>query len=240
MHVRLASRPTPKPIRAIYNAEVIGSTATFDLVPRTPEEQLAWMAEHRAPTRPSWRSTTTTVARVRLPLGLPRPAGLRHHRRGLGLRRTRPTGAGVGRALLEELVGLATQHGFHSVIARIGGDNEASIALHQACGFDAGRRRAGGRPQVQPLAGRRRSSSGCSEPARSRPAGAAQAGRPARRPRASPRRRPARRPPGRTGRSQAVSGTVRTTRIHSRVSTICSGSPWMQARRSAGSARAAR
>ena len=34
-----------------------------------------------------------------------------------------------------ELIGLATQHGFHSVIARVGGDNLASIALHQACGF---------------------------------------------------------------------------------------------------------
>ena len=44
-------------------------------------------------------------------------------------------GEGVGRALLEELIELATQHGFHSVIARIGGDNPASIALHQACGF---------------------------------------------------------------------------------------------------------
>ena len=27
-------------------------------------------------------------------------------------------------------------HGFHAVIARVVGDNEASIALHRACGFD--------------------------------------------------------------------------------------------------------
>ncbi len=45
-------------------------------------------------------------------------------------------GAGVGRALLDELVVLAGQHGFHTVIARVGGDNEASIALHLACGFE--------------------------------------------------------------------------------------------------------
>jgi len=44
-------------------------------------------------------------------------------------------GAGVGRALLEELLVLASQHGFHAVIARVGGGNEASIALHLACGF---------------------------------------------------------------------------------------------------------
>ena len=45
-------------------------------------------------------------------------------------------GGGVGRALLEELVRLGTLHGFHSMIARVGGDNAASIALHQACGFE--------------------------------------------------------------------------------------------------------
>jgi phosphinothricin acetyltransferase len=37
--------------------------------------------------------------------------------------------------VLGELVSLATQHGFHAVIARVGGGNEASIALHEACGF---------------------------------------------------------------------------------------------------------
>ena len=45
-------------------------------------------------------------------------------------------GEGVGRALLEELVRLGTLHGFHSMIARVGGDNGASIALHRACGFE--------------------------------------------------------------------------------------------------------
>ena len=45
-------------------------------------------------------------------------------------------GGGVGRALLEELVRLGTLHGFHSMIARVGGDNSASIALHLACGFE--------------------------------------------------------------------------------------------------------
>ena len=44
-------------------------------------------------------------------------------------------GGGVGRALLAELVRLATLHGFHSVIARIVGDNQASMALHRSCGF---------------------------------------------------------------------------------------------------------
>ena len=41
----------------------------------------------------------------------------------------------MGRLLLEELVDLALSRGFHTVIARIAGGNEPSIALHRACGF---------------------------------------------------------------------------------------------------------
>jgi L-amino acid N-acyltransferase len=136
MDVRLARSIDAEAIRAIYNAEVTGSTATFDLVPRTPEEQLAWMTEHGGPypavvavgddgkvlgfgslseykNRPSYATTVEDSVYVDAA-----------HR-----------GLGVGRVLLDELVALATQHGFHSVIARIGGGNAASIALHQACGF---------------------------------------------------------------------------------------------------------
>ena len=45
-------------------------------------------------------------------------------------------GKGVGRALLDELVRLGTLHGFHSMVARIGGGNAASIALHESCRFE--------------------------------------------------------------------------------------------------------
>ena len=42
---------------------------------------------------------------------------------------------GVGAVLLDELVLLATRHGFHTVIGRIAGGNEASVLLHERCGF---------------------------------------------------------------------------------------------------------
>jgi phosphinothricin acetyltransferase len=45
-------------------------------------------------------------------------------------------GEGVGRSLLTELVSLATAHGFHSMMARIVGGHEASIALHRSVGFE--------------------------------------------------------------------------------------------------------
>jgi phosphinothricin acetyltransferase len=37
--------------------------------------------------------------------------------------------------VLAELLALATAHGFHAVMGRIVGGHEASIALHESCGF---------------------------------------------------------------------------------------------------------
>jgi L-amino acid N-acyltransferase YncA len=137
MHVRLVEPSDAESLRRIYNAEVVGSTATFDLRPRTPEEQMAWIAEHRG-TYP----VVVAVADDGVVLGFG----------SLSTYRDRPSyattvensvyvdaghrGEGVGRALLEELVRLGSLHGFHSMIARVGGDNTASIALHRACGFE--------------------------------------------------------------------------------------------------------
>nr|MBA2466532.1 GNAT family N-acetyltransferase [Sphingomonas sp.] len=39
-------------------------------------------------------------------------------------------GRGVGRLLLDELLDVAMNHGFHSVMARVVAGNDASIALH--------------------------------------------------------------------------------------------------------------
>ena len=44
--VRMACHDDAEVIREIYNREVVGSTVTFDLVPRTLEEQLAWLDGH--------------------------------------------------------------------------------------------------------------------------------------------------------------------------------------------------
>ncbi len=45
-------------------------------------------------------------------------------------------GQGVGRALLADLLERASAHGFHAVFARIVGGHQASIALHEALGFE--------------------------------------------------------------------------------------------------------
>jgi len=141
MYLRLAEPDDSEPIRRIYNAEVLGSTATFDLRARTADEQAAWMGEHQG--------TYPVVVAVN---GDGDGDGTVLGFGSLSTYRDRPSysttvedsvyvdesqrGQGVGRALLEELVRLGTIRGFHSMIARVGGDNAASIALHEYCGFE--------------------------------------------------------------------------------------------------------
>ncbi|HXW34227.1 MAG TPA: GNAT family N-acetyltransferase, partial [Acidimicrobiales bacterium] len=47
MRVRLATVADAEAIRNIYNAEVLGSTATFDLRPRTELQQRKWIEKHQ-------------------------------------------------------------------------------------------------------------------------------------------------------------------------------------------------
>jgi phosphinothricin acetyltransferase len=137
MEYRLAAVDDAEAIRSIYNKEVLGSTVTFDLVPRTAEEQLVWIDEHSG----AWPAVVAVDQE-----GAVRGFG------SLSPYRPRPAyrttvedsvyvddaarGQGVGRGLLLELVRLAGVHGFHAVIARIVGGHEASIGLHKACGFE--------------------------------------------------------------------------------------------------------
>jgi phosphinothricin acetyltransferase len=135
MEVRLARQEDSEAIRAIYNAEVVGSTVTFDLKARTTEEQRAWVARHQG-AHPAVVAVegTTVVGFGSLSPFRDRAAYATTVEDSLyvdGAWR----GKGVGRLLLDELVALALARGFHTVIARISGDNEPSIALHRACGF---------------------------------------------------------------------------------------------------------
>ena len=135
--VRLAERRDAAAIRAIYNVEVAESTVTFDLVPRSLDEQIEWLDEHSGahPAVVAIDETGEVVGFGSLSPFHPRPAYRPTVEDSVYVRRDR-RGQGVGRLLLEELVRLAVDHGFHSVMARIVGHHEASIALHEACAFE--------------------------------------------------------------------------------------------------------
>ena len=126
-------------ICAIYNREVGGYTSTFDLVPRSLEDQVRWIAA-----RSGAFSAIVAVD----------PSGGGDHVVGFASlspykdRAAYSTtvedsvyvardfgGRGVGTLLLRRLVDVARESGFHAMMARIESSGAASRALHAKCGF---------------------------------------------------------------------------------------------------------
>ena len=137
MRVRLAGLDDAEAIRAIYNREVTGSTVTFDLVPRTLADQRSWLEAHAGahPAVVAEDDAGKVVGFGSLSPYRSRPAYSTSVEDSVYVHEE-ARGAGVGKALLSELVRLSEVHGFHAVFARIVGGHEASIALHRGCGFE--------------------------------------------------------------------------------------------------------
>jgi phosphinothricin acetyltransferase len=135
--VRTAERRDAEGIRALYNRFVQTSTALFELVPRNLDEQVQWIDEHSGghPAVVAVLGDGTVVGFGSLSPFRPRPAYATSVEDSVYVDETRH-GQGIGRRLLDELLRLATEYGFHAVFARITGDNDASIGLHAACGFE--------------------------------------------------------------------------------------------------------
>jgi phosphinothricin acetyltransferase len=135
MLVRLAQATDAEAIRAIYNLEVLESTVTFDLVPRSHDEQRAWLLAHGG-AHPAVVAVDgdDVLGFGSLSPYKDRPAYSTTVEDSVYVHRDR-RGAGVGKLILGELLNMATTHGFHAVIARIVGDHQASLALHEGCGF---------------------------------------------------------------------------------------------------------
>jgi phosphinothricin acetyltransferase len=136
VEIRLAQTRDAEAIRAIYNAEVLHSTVTFDLVPRSSAEQQEWLEARSG----AHAVVVAVVGDEVVGFGSlspfrDRPAYSTSVEDSVYVRDDQ-RGTGVGRALLDELLKLATQHGFHTVLARIVGGHEASIALHRSSGFE--------------------------------------------------------------------------------------------------------
>lgn len=121
---------------AIYNHEVTTSTVTFDLVTRTVEEQAEWLGA---------RAGALEVVVAEIDGEIAGFASLSPYRDRPAYRTTVEDSiyvhpdhrnAGVGRALLAEIVDVARRRGFHSVIGRVVGGHSASIRLHASLGFE--------------------------------------------------------------------------------------------------------
>lgn len=136
MRIRPAELRDAEAIAGIYNREVLESTATFDLVPRSIDDQRTWLIERSGAhavlvaeddediagfaslspfrSRPAYSTTVESSVYVH-----------NDHRR-----------KGVANELMVDLIATAQSHGFHSIVARIADSQEASLSLHHKMGFE--------------------------------------------------------------------------------------------------------
>jgi L-amino acid N-acyltransferase YncA len=136
MLLRLATLQDAEAIRQIYNLEVTTSTATFDLVPRSLDDQRAWQAARSGAHAVVVATDGGEVCGFgSLSPWRDRPAYATTVEDSVYVHRDHQ-GQGVGKAILTELLATGTSHGFHACMARIVGGHESSIALHASCGFE--------------------------------------------------------------------------------------------------------
>jgi L-amino acid N-acyltransferase len=146
MRTRLVEVDDAAALMNIYNPEVMEMSVSFDLVSRTLADQEAWIRTHQS-THPCIVAVNEedelgeSGARGEKILGFavvspfrPRPAYASSVENSVYVARS-ARGRGVGEKLLLELIKTAQESGFHTLIARIVGENQGSIRLHEKCHF---------------------------------------------------------------------------------------------------------
>ena len=135
VQIRPAQLADSSEINRIYNYYVRNSTCTWHLTEETLENRKNWF-KSRSPAHPvivaeiqgkivGWASISTYNSRQGWAATVEDSVFVDHefHRQG------------IGKKLLQRVLSLAAELGHQSVIARISGEQNASIQLHEAVGF---------------------------------------------------------------------------------------------------------
>jgi L-amino acid N-acyltransferase YncA len=135
MTIRKAGVADQASILEIYNEAVLRTTATFDTEPRTFEQQTAWFSRHgkRHPVLVA-EEGGEVVGWASLSAWSERRAYDDTAEISLYVRADRQ-GRGIGKALMKAIVEQGRSAKLHTLIARIAGENEASVRLHRSAGF---------------------------------------------------------------------------------------------------------
>lgn len=136
MRVRTAALDDAEAIAAIYNVEVLETTATFDLEPRTLDAQRRWLLERSGAhvVLVTESDDGEVIAFASLSPYKERPAYSTTVESSVYVHRDF-RGQGVARELMSALLETARSHGFHSAVARVADSQEPSLALHESLDF---------------------------------------------------------------------------------------------------------
>ena len=137
MTITRCGRAYSEQILAIFNEAILNSTALYDYQPRTSEMMSAWFSAKEKADYPV--------------LGVLAGAGLLLGFASYGPFRAWPAykysvehsvyvaagcrGRGVGKCLLQEIIGSAREQDYHVLIGAIDSQNAVSIQLHKGFGF---------------------------------------------------------------------------------------------------------
>ncbi len=134
--IRRATENDLEAIRAIYNYFVATSTCTFQIDPDTADERLAWFRDRNAKVHPvtvaeadgrviAWAALSPWKSRCAYVNSAEASVYVHHeyHRRG------------IGKALLLDLIERAKAAGLHTVIGGACTEQQSSVALQLAVGF---------------------------------------------------------------------------------------------------------
>ena len=138
--IRPATEADLPGIFAIYDHEVLHGTATFDTEPKSPAGRLEWLRDDGNGKYPILVAEVAAGAGpmiagwARLYAWSNRCAYARAAENAVYVHRDH-RGRRVGHLLLAELIRLAPQRDIHVLLARIVEGNPASIALHEAHGY---------------------------------------------------------------------------------------------------------
>ena len=126
----------PRQIRTIYNYEVLHTFATFDLVPRSLEDQADWITARSG----AFAALAALDGESVVGFGSLSPykerAAYRTSVEDSVYVHNDHQGRGIGKLIVTELLHVARLSGFHTVFARINATSEPSHALHASCGFE--------------------------------------------------------------------------------------------------------
>lgn len=134
--VRLTSAGDAEAISRIYNQGIEDRVATLETELRTPEERRQWLAG-RSPRHPvivAENAAGEAVGWGSLNVFNPREAYRFVADFSVYVERAW-RGKGVGRVLLERLIELAREHGFHKMVLSAFPTNTGGMALYEKLGF---------------------------------------------------------------------------------------------------------
>ncbi len=134
--IRPASLDDLESITKIYNHAILKTTATFDTEPKTIENRRIWFDTHgeRYPifvveenqSVLGWASLSKWDDRCAYHLTVEFTVYIDPSAHGRG----------YGTALLQRCIDAAKQLGYHTIVSRIAGENQASFRLHEKFGFE--------------------------------------------------------------------------------------------------------